>query len=245
MGEPKYPITDYERTGKYAPGEPTKETAGLYEVQASAPWGFAPVHFSLYVDKDRCIGCFSCETACKAEKGLLAGPRLIRVMQLGPHKVGKHLRGYFLPMTCMHCGSPPCVPACPEKAISKLANGIVVIDDAKCTGCKKCIEACPFAAPQLDTTTGKVIKCDYCLNRIEKGLMPACVVRCPAKAMYFGDINEISTLIREKRARGVAIGLLKAPTYSGPATVWPERLKYLPPERQPLKEAASPLMAST
>ena len=225
--------------------EPTKEVGGHWEIQGASMWGVADKHMTLFTDFDRCIGCFTCEVACKLEHDLPAGPRFIQVMQLGPHKIGDTIKTYYFPMYCFNCGRAPCIPACPVDAISRRADGIVLIDPEKCIGCKLCIEACPFGAPQLDTRTGKVFKCDSCKDRVDKGLWPACATKCAMKAMYFGDVNEITTLIREKRARKMAQGLFREAVYSGPSAVWPERLKYLPTKTTiPLKEAVSPHIAS-
>lgn len=238
------PIKPYPQK-EYYPEEPTKETSGYWDVQGAAMWGVAPQHWFLFVDVNRCIGCFGCEVACKAEHDLLVGPRLIRVMQIGPRKVGGELRSYYMPMMCMHCGKPPCMPACPVQAIKKLDNGIVLINEEQCIGCRKCAEVCPFGAIQFDALKGVAIKCDYCIHRIKRGLMPACVTKCATRAMYFGDLNEIVTLIREKVARGVGIGLLKDITYSGPAAPWPERQKFEQVKAPQIQHAIKPAITST
>jgi len=225
--------------------EPTKEVGGHWQIQGAQMWGVADVYQTLFVDITRCIGCFSCEVACKLEHDLPVGPRLIQVMQIGPHKVGEDLKTYYLPIGCFHCGNAPCIEACPKNAIERRSDGIVHIVADKCIGCRLCIEACPFAAPQLDTRSGKVIKCDYCKDRVDKGLWPACATKCTMKAMYFGDINEISTVIRERVARKVAVGLFREPVYSGPAAPFPERLKYIPSREVTLKESRKEYIAST
>ncbi len=206
---------------------------GLYEVQGARRWAIPPDHIGMLVDFDRCIGCFACETACKLEHELPMGPRLIRVMQIGPKKVGKHLKMIYYPMACFHCGRAPCVDACPTGAMIKRSkDGIVYVDSEKCIGCKQCMQACPFGAPQFDSRTGKVIKCNYCMHRIDKGLAPACVTKCSTNALIFGPYKEVSTYFRDKRARQVAAGFFdnKRDTdlLSGPAYVWPEKQYLLP-----------------
>jgi len=105
-----------------------------------------------------------------------------------------HAKIVFTPVQCNQCENPPCVPACPVKATFKLPNGIVVTDWDKCQGIGACVPACPYEARFLDPrhkgqSGGKVDKCDFCLNRLEQGLMPACVEACAASARLFGDLN--------------------------------------------------------
>ncbi len=208
------------------------EKIGLFEAQGAHRWGIPPDHVTMFVDLKRCIGCFSCETSCKLEHDLPVGPRFIRVMQVGPKKVGKHTKMLFYPMACFHCGQAPCVPPCPTGAISKRAkDGIVWIDPAKCIGCKQCIQACPFGAIQFDTRTRKAIKCDYCIHRVDKGLQPACVTKCSTHCLYFGDLNQIMTYMRDKTALKLATSYLNGAdteTLSGPAYVWPEKQQFIP-----------------
>jgi Fe-S-cluster-containing dehydrogenase component len=121
-------------------------------------------------------------------------------MEVGPLEIGNSLRMGFIVMRCFHCTKPVCLNACPTKAISKRLDGIVVIDADLCTGCKACIEACPFGAPQFNPEKNIVEKCTMCMHRIDKGLKPACVEACPNKAIYFGDINQLTELRRQSHA---------------------------------------------
>ncbi len=122
----------------------------------------------MYIDLKRCIGCFGCETSCKLEHNVSMGPRLMRVMQVGPKRVNGRLKTLYIPMPCMHCSPAACVEACPTGAMIKRAkDGIVYVDSEKCIGCKRCMQACPFGAVQWDSRTNKVIKCDYCINRVD------------------------------------------------------------------------------
>ncbi len=143
--------------------------------------------YALYVDLDRCFGCFTCELACKQEHDLPIGPRWIRVIQDGPKEISGRLRLDFYPVLCRHCEEPRCAEACPEEAISKRADGLVLIDADLCTGCKACIEACPFGLMAFDEASEKASKCDLCVQRLEQGLRPSCVAFCPGKALMFQE----------------------------------------------------------
>ncbi|MGE5096911.1 MAG: 4Fe-4S dicluster domain-containing protein [Betaproteobacteria bacterium] len=111
-------------------------------------------------------------------------------------------RASFVTSSCNHCAEPACIAACPmsnpndpsneNNAIFKRANdGVVLINDSVCTGCKQCIVACPYGAPQFNSGTRKVEKCTFCVHRLydasgkRTGLAPACVTSCVGNALRF------------------------------------------------------------
>ncbi len=115
---------------------------------------------------------------------------------------------------CNHCDDPPCVRVCPTKATFKRPDGIVMMDYHRCIGCRFCVAGCPFGArsmnfrdprpfikeinPDFPTRTkGVVEKCNFCVERLEQGLPPACVAACKEKAMTFGDLENSASEIRE------------------------------------------------
>lgn len=115
--------------------------------------------------------------------------------------------GHPIPLLCNHCGSPACVRVCPTQATWKREDGIVMMDWHRCIGCRYCIAACPYGSrsfnwqdprpaiatinPDFPTRTkGVVEKCNFCEERLAKGLAPACVGACPEKAMTFGDLED-------------------------------------------------------
>jgi Fe-S-cluster-containing dehydrogenase component len=85
----------------------------------------------------------------------------------------------------------------------RASDGIVFVDASLCVGCKSCITACPWGVPQWDCTTGKVIKCDYCKDRVDRGLKPACVTKCTAHALLWVSPDEVSELKRERFAKDI------------------------------------------
>lgn len=155
---------------------------------------------SLWVDASRCIGCYTCAVACKMEHHLPAGPRPITVIQVGPLQHEQQLVMLFQPVACLHCVSPSCVPACPTGAMQKRDDEIVFSDPELCIGCQTCAIACPFGIPQLNPGTGKITKCDGCLQRGEKGLSPACVLACPTGALSFATSTTRTQKVRERAA---------------------------------------------
>lgn len=154
----------------------------------------------LLVDSSRCTGCFSCEVACKMEHDLPAGPRPIKVIQVGPLEQGEELVMSFQPTTCFHCDRPACVLACPTRAMQKREDGIVFSDQELCIGCQTCAIACPFGIPQLNLATGKIAKCDGCMDRVDQGLWPACALKCPTGSLIFGTPTRVVQDVRQREA---------------------------------------------
>ena len=157
------------------------------------------MEYALIVDDRDCTGCNTCEVACKQEHDLPVGPRWIRVYPDSPREIEGKAQLRYTVTHCMHCSQPPCRDACPMEAISKREDGLVLIDEDLCNGCKDCIGACPLGVMQFDEEKGVAQKCDLCAARLDAGLSPACVGACPGHCIYFGDIVEITEKIGEKR----------------------------------------------
>lgn len=178
---------------------------------------------ALMIDLERCTGCKSCEAACKQEHRL--GPAEYRnkvVWTSGAEEAGLA----FLTLTCQHCERPACVRACPvnPKAIEKDAvTGVVSVVESRCTGCGECVIACPYSAMGYDSNEHHAVKCDLCADRRAQGQTTACVSVCPAKAIHFGQRDELLALAQgEGRAPRDHDHFLL-----GPATIYLERLPAL------------------
>ena len=182
----------------------------------------------VFVNPERCIGCRQCEIACAVE-----------------HSIGKDLANAFLevptprarvhvhrgptpttsfPNECRHCDPAPCEQVCPTGAITRDADGtLVLVDPARCIGCAMCAVVCPFdvitfypQAGALDDTTSVAVKCDGCQDRVASGDEPACVEVCKVDALVFGELND---LIARGRVR-TSGAVLAAAGLSLPE--WPE-----------------------
>ncbi|MDE2166996.1 MAG: 4Fe-4S dicluster domain-containing protein [Alphaproteobacteria bacterium] len=181
------------------------------------------MRLGMVIDLKRCIGCYGCQIACKAEHGTPPGVFYARVLK---REEGQYpnVKQFSLPVLCNHCEEPPCVDVCPTGASFKWSDGIVDIDHDKCVGCRACMMACPYnnryfndgnqnyfgdagstpfeRARAARHPTGVVMKCNFCRDRVRAGKMPACVANCPTVARHFGDLDdpnsEVSRLIKER-----------------------------------------------
>ena len=164
------------------------------------------------VDITRCMGCRGCQVACKqwnqlpAEKtefgGTYENPPSLSAdtwtkIQFFESSNGRQ-EWRFRKQQCFHCDQASCVTVCPTGAARKTEKGIVIIDQSICTGCKYCVEACPFQTPKFSERSGTAIKCRFCWDRVANGLGPACVKACPTGALFFGRRDEV---LREANAR--------------------------------------------
>lgn len=153
------------------------------------------------VDAERCIGCHSCEMACKNEYQLEPKVRWRKVYPIKEDSFGLPERN-FMSLACNHCEEPACLKVCPVIAYTKRPDGIVLHDQNKCIGCRMCMLACPYTVPQYSETRKKVQKCHMCAERQDQGLKPACVTGCPMEALSVIDAAEFSMPLSAKALPG-------------------------------------------
>jgi len=161
----------------------------------------------IVIDLERCVGCHTCTVACMMEHDLKEGSGII-VQTIGGKDrdtpEGRHpdLHMHFLPIPCMHCENAPCIAECPNEAIYRRADGIVLIDESACDACLDCASVCPHDAIRMEETNNRVWKCTMCANRVDQGLEPFCVMCCEGEALFFGDLNDpesgVSKIIKNR-----------------------------------------------
>jgi len=216
----------------------------------------------LVIDLDTCVGCHACAVACKEwNAGGIAGP-LTDENPYGKEPFGvwfNRVHSYeveplaesaqpamtvHFPRSCLHCETPACVTVCPTGASYKRAeDGIVLVDEDKCIGCKLCSWACPYGAREYSAVEGVMKKCTLCVDRIynehldEIERQPACVQACPTRARHFGDLGDpeskVSRLVAERGGRDLLPELGYKPVN-----------KYLPPRPRRGATASAPVDAT-
>ncbi len=186
--------------------KPAKEIAAELKEEARA--GLPNRKFTMVIDLARCKNARKCVEACQ-EGHLL--PKDHEWMKLYLLQDDNHTAKYWFPRPCFHCDKPMCVSVCPVGATYKRPDGIVLIDNQRCIGCKFCMTGCPFSArvfnwkdpevkvppghvydpetniPALEGTVGK---CVFCADKLRKNELPRCVTACPMGVIFFGDILE-------------------------------------------------------
>ncbi len=212
----------------------------------------------LVIDLDICVGCHACATACKEwNSGGHMGPlpdfdpygagawgvwfnRIHSFEESGGEEGdGDGGRTVYFPRSCLHCEEPACVSVCPTGASYKRAeDGIVLVDESLCIGCKLCSWACPYGAREFDADEGVMKKCTLCIDRIyndhlpEEDRQPACVMVCPVNARHFGDLgdpdSEVSAMVANRRGADLMpeLGYKPVNKYLPPR---PGRMKPCPP----------------
>ena len=122
------------------------------------------------------------------------------------YKDAKVDKAFFVPKLCNQCANPPCVQVCPVGATFQTKDGVVLVDETYCIGCRYCIQACPYGARFLHPTTHTAEKCTFCYHRITKGQLPACVEVCPTEARIFGDLkSKQDRLVRFQRENVISV----------------------------------------
>lgn len=169
---------------------------------------------SIMVDMDRCIGCKTCVIACRNHNNLVNHhsdmpgkiPFYIRV-ESRLEGTFPDLREDFWVSPCKHCKKAPCSRVCESGAIRKdEQTGIVLIDESKCQGTKKCIEKCPYNVIQFNEEKQYAHKCDMCFDRVTHGQEPVCVETCLADALSFGE-KEVLKIRAEAAGKEIVKGM--------------------------------------
>jgi molybdopterin-containing oxidoreductase family iron-sulfur binding subunit len=161
----------------------------------------------MVIDLAKCKNARKCVEACQKGHNLSKDQEFMKVYLL---QDSEKTAPYWFPKPCYHCDNPQCVSVCPVGATYKRSDGIVLIDNERCIGCKFCMTGCPYSTrifawkheKAYDTTQtyspeksvpgveGTVSKCDFCPDLAREGKLPYCATACPMGVIYFGDIDE-------------------------------------------------------
>lgn len=183
------------------------KTVGVSSEEARQ--GIPGKKFVMVIDLAKCKNARKCVSACQKMHHLPDDKEWLSIKLM---KDNEEAAPYWFPKTCFHCDNPPCVKVCPVDATFKRSDGLVLIDNDRCIGCKFCMAACPYStrvfnwdepvvsaelavipySPEtsVPSKVGTVEKCDFCPDMVREGKLPDCVTACPNGVFYFGDENE-------------------------------------------------------
>ncbi len=172
--------------------------------------------WGMIIDIDKCIGCGNCVRACAQENGVPKGyfrtwveryqveegkrPRVDSPdggIHGFPPLAREDVKSFFVPKLCNQCANSPCVQVCPVGATFVSPDGVVLVDQSYCLGCRYCVQACPYGCRYLHPATNTVDKCTLCYHRITRGLTTACCENCPTGARQLVDFKDPKDPVHE------------------------------------------------
>ncbi len=171
------------------------------------PW------YGIVIDIKKCIGCGNCAQACKKENDVPIEPFFFRtwVEQYTVRNDGTVditspnggmdgfeqtvpdediFKSFFVPKMCNHCAKSPCDQVCPVGATFRSPEGVVLVDEKYCIGCRYCVQACPYGCRFIHPVKKVANKCTLCYHRLKKNLAPACMETCPTGARMYGNLHD-------------------------------------------------------
>jgi len=179
------------------------------KLQKQGREGLKGHRFVMVIDLAKCRNARKCIAACQGAHHLRPYEYHINTLVM---QESENTAPYYMPKPCQHCDNPPCVAVCPVDATFKRQDGIVLIDNERCIGCRFCIAACPYSARlfhweeplmaesdkgkeynielNVPQRKGTITKCLFSSDRLREGKLPYCVSACPNGVYYFGDENQ-------------------------------------------------------
>ncbi|MCK9422624.1 MAG: 4Fe-4S dicluster domain-containing protein [Bacteroidales bacterium] len=229
------------------------EKSPLDQNQYHGREGIPGKRWVMVTDLSRCRNARRCIAACQEAHHLRPEQYHMNTLQM---QDSPNTAPYHMPKNCQHCDNPPCVSVCPVDATYKRQDGVVLIDNVRCIGCRFCMAACPYSArifqwitpkyaePDKDLTynvelnvpqkLGTISKCLFSADRLREGKLPYCVTACPNSVYYFGDENEDAVTNGTTKE---TVRLSKLLRDNGGYQLMPElgtkpRVYYLPPKNR-------------
>ena len=196
-----------------------------YSMDYNVREGIPNRKFVMVVDLAKCKNALKCQQSCNKNHYITGDNAWLKVYKM---QESEDTAPYWLPTMCQHCDKPACVTVCPVDATFKREDGLVLIDNERCIGCRFCMAACPYSTRvfnwgdpgqeitlNMDMTDyeptpeyagkpsrkGTVDKCDFCPHMVKEGELPHCVTACPNGVFYFGDKYEDTVTNGEETLR--------------------------------------------
>jgi tetrathionate reductase subunit B len=207
--------------------------------EAAPSYRTADHWWAMAIDIESCVGCGNCVRACKDENDVPREPIYFRTWVEryavrgediehpsvespdgggGGFKdmpAAEGVKTFFVPKLCNHCAHSPCVQVCPVGATFETPDGVVLVDQTYCLGCRYCVQACPYGCRYIHPTKQTADKCTFCYHRITRGLTTACCEVCPTGARMLGDLKDpkdpIHAFVRDHKVQ-----VLKPQMATGP-----------------------------
>jgi formate dehydrogenase iron-sulfur subunit len=167
-------------------------------------------------DTTLCVGCRSCEAACREVNELPPLEPPIGDMSVFDQErrttdteltvVNRYRvdgQDIFRKHQCMHCNEPSCASVCLVRALVKSPEGPVLYDPDVCVGCRYCMTTCPYyaLAYEYHSANPRIMRCTMCYERIIEGKEPGCADACPMGAIVFGRRSDLLRLARDRFAK--------------------------------------------
>jgi Fe-S-cluster-containing dehydrogenase component len=189
------------------------------KLEPAARYNAAEHWWAMTIDISKCIGCGQCVEGCAAENGVPKGYFRTWIERyevdpaqrdhphvkspggglegFPPAKETQGSKAFFVPKLCNHCETSPCVQVCPVGATFETRDGVVLVDEKYCLGCRYCVQACPYGCRYIHPEKHTVDKCSLCYHRITKGMTTACAEVCPTGARQLADLKNPKDPIHE------------------------------------------------
>lgn len=153
----------------------------------------------IFVDLERCMGCKTCELICAIKHS--NSKDLFTAINERPKPISRvkviEFKNSALPLQCRQCPEPYCYFACIAGGI-RMENGNIIFDNDKCIHCYSCVMACPYGVIKIgEENVLHAVKCDLCPDEE----IPPCVVSCPTKALFYGEIEDFKKLIEKRKEK--------------------------------------------
>lgn len=244
-------VTLLTTDGKTVQVPKSQMKVNLTEMQVRGREGLPGKKFVMVIDLSKCRNARKCMSACQGAHHLKPEQHHINVLRM---ENDERTGFFYQPKPCQHCDNPPCTKVCPVNATFKRSDGIVLIDNERCIGCRFCIAACPYSARVFNWSEpkyvegdenrvydielnvpqkkGTISKCLFSADRLRIGKLPYCVSACENGVYWFGDANEDAVTNGTSKETTRLSTLLKE---KGAYTLLPElgtkpSVYYLPPK---------------